>query len=121
MLKIAIFLGVFARAGLGFGCDLFQAANSEEVEAFKKTFPFLNLFDPGRVYKIETEDGIYVGQLNCETGFREGWGEMSFNNGTLYGPGNIFYYSQGDKYFGQWLKNKQDGMKSKTNIKLDLV
>ena len=41
---------------------------------------------------------------------RQGWGEMRWANGTLYGPGNIFIYSQGDRYFGQWIRNKQEGM-----------
>ena len=34
---------------------------------------------------------------------------MRWANGTFYGPGNIFIYSQGDRYFGQWIQNKQEG------------
>ena len=54
--------------------------------------------------------GDYVGELNCSSGYRQGWGEMRWANGTFYGPGNIFIYSQGDRYFGQWIRNKQEGM-----------
>ena len=53
--------------------------------------------------------GDYVGELNCSSGYRQGWGEMRWANGTFYGPGNIFIYSQGDRYFGQWIQNKQEG------------
>ena len=53
-------------------------------------------------------EGNYTGQL--VEGLREGWGQMRWNNGTLYGPGNIFYYSLGDKYLGQWRQGLQTGV-----------
>ena len=53
-------------------------------------------------------EGNYTGQV--VGGVREGWGEMRWQNGTLYGPGNIFYYSAGDRYFGQWRAGRQDGL-----------
>ena len=58
---------------------------------------------------VQDPDGHYVGEVNCSSGFREGWGEMRWANGSLYGPGNIFIYSQGDRYYGQWIQNRQDG------------
>ena len=54
------------------------------------------------------EEGNYTGQL--EGGLREGWGEMRWSNGTLYGPDNIFYYSRGDRYLGQWHRGEQRGV-----------
>ena len=53
-------------------------------------------------------EGNYTGQV--EAGRRDGWGEMIWENGTLYGPGNIFYYSRGDRYFGQWEADRQSGL-----------
>jgi hypothetical protein len=52
--------------------------------------------------------GNYTGQVNRQ-GLKEGWGEILWSNGTLYGPNNIFYYSAGDKYFGQWKNDLQEG------------
>jgi hypothetical protein len=40
---------------------------------------------------------------------RHGWGEMYFRNGSLYGPGGIFIYGEGDRYVGQWQNNSQHG------------
>ena len=31
-------------------------------------------------------------------------------NGSRYGPGNIFFYTEGDRYLGQWEKNTQQGI-----------
>ena len=53
-------------------------------------------------------EGNYTGQL--VEGLREGWGEMRWNNGTLYGPDNIFYYSLGDRYLGEWHQGLQAGV-----------
>ena len=61
------------------------------------------------VWHVVSAKGDYVGELNCSSGYRQGWGEMRWANGTFYGPGNIFIYSQGDRYFGQWIQNKQEG------------
>ena len=58
---------------------------------------------------LQSPDGDYVGELNCSSGFRQGWGEMRWANGSLYGPGNIFIYSQGDRYYGQWVEDRQEG------------
>ena len=69
--------------------------------AVHKLFNILVFQDP---------DGDYVGEVNCSSGFREGWGEMRWANGSLYGPGNIFIYSQGDRYYGQWVEDRQEGM-----------
>ena len=32
-----------------------------------------------------------------------------WNNGSVYGPDDLFYYSTGDKYTGQWENNIQHG------------
>ena len=53
-------------------------------------------------------EGNYTGQVGG--GLREGWGQMRWNNGTLYGPDNIFYYSLGDKYLGEWRQGLQAGV-----------
>ena len=37
-----------------------------------------------------------------------------WNNGTVYGPDDLFYYTQGDKYTGQWMNNIQHGMLDST-------
>ena len=61
--------------------------------------------------KVCTQTGLegnYTGQV--VEGVREGWGEMRWNNGTLYGPDDIFYYSLGDKYLGQWHQGIQAGV-----------
>ena len=58
---------------------------------------------------LQSPDGDYVGELNCSSGFRQGWGEMRWANGSLYGPNNIFVYSQGDRYYGQWDMDRQEG------------
>ena len=42
---------------------------------------------------------------------REGWGKMSWANGTLYGDEGKgqFVYAQGDEYIGQWFDDTQNG------------
>ena len=39
---------------------------------------------------------------------------MRWANGSLYGPSNIFVYSQGDRYYGQWVKDRQEGNNTHT-------
>ena len=41
--------------------------------------------------------------------YEQGWGEMRWANGTLYGPDDVFYYSNGDRYYGQWSMDLQEG------------
>ena len=41
--------------------------------------------------------------------YEQGWGEMRWANGTLYGPNDVFYYSNGDRYYGQWSMDLQEG------------
>ena len=86
--------------------------NKTARERFEAAFPFLKGYNSSSVWHVVSAKGDYVGELNCSQSgfFREGWGEMRWANGTLYGPGNIFIYSQGDRYFGQWIRNKQEGM-----------
>ena len=62
-----------------------------------------------QIQYLEIASGNFTGQLNRE-GLRDGWGEMVWANGTLYGPSNIFYYSSGDKYLGQWKDDVQEGI-----------
>ena len=64
-----------------------------------------------RVFAITLASGNYTGELD-EKGLRDGWGEMYFKNGSLYGPGGIFIYGEGDRYVGQWQNDTQHGMKS---------
>ena len=33
-----------------------------------------------------------------------------WRNGTLYGPEKQFYYSQGDRYLGEWRAGRQEGI-----------
>ena len=33
-----------------------------------------------------------------------------WTNGTLYGPENQFYYSEGDRYLGEWRGGIQEGL-----------
>ena len=40
---------------------------------------------------------------------------MRWANGSLYGPNNIFVYSQGDRYYGQWHKDHQEGNNAESN------
>ncbi len=93
-----------------------RATDEEEtvehfVEHFRKVFPFLNdsQVPDHQIRYVQLPSGNYTGQLN-EIEERDGWGEMLWNNGTLYGPNDIFYYSAGDKYFGQWKNNQQEGV-----------
>ena len=86
--------------------------NKAARERFEAAFPFLKGYNSSSdVWHVVSAEGDYVGELNCfeSSGFRQGWGEMRWANGTLYGPGNIFIYSQGDRYFGQWIRDKQEG------------
>ena len=86
------------------------------LEHFRKVFPFLNesQVPDHQIRYIQFPSGNYTGQLN-EIEEREGWGEMLWANGTLYGPNDIFYYSAGDKYFGQWKNDLQEGEKKWNN------
>lgn len=93
-----------------------RATDEEEtvehfVEHFRKVFPFLNdsQVQDHQIRYVQLPSGNYTGQLN-EIEERDGWGEMLWANGTLYGPNDIFYYSAGDKYFGQWKNNQQEGV-----------
>lgn len=83
----------------------------EAQQRFRETFSFLKDHEI-KLFKIEAvdyRDGNYTGEVNDQKE-RHGWGEMYWKNGTVYGPGNIFIYSHGDRYVGQWLNNKQDGI-----------
>ena len=91
------------------GCSNQQnEVNLEERKRFNNAFPFLDTLED--VFTIDNEDGIYIGELfNCSSRIKHGWGEMRWANGTLYGPNNIFYYSEGDRYYGQWNLDLQEG------------
>ena len=93
-------------------CATFENDSShfETVKHFREVFPFLNDSTiPDHLIRFdESPSGNYTGQLSVD-GLRDGWGEILWANGTLYGPGNIFYYSIGDKYFGQWKNDSQEG------------
>ena len=54
-------------------------------------------------------------------GLRNGWGEMYFNNGSLYGPGGIFIYGDGDRYVGQWQNDTQHGMDKRPTCAVGVV
>ena len=90
-------------------CSDQNEVNLEERQRFNTAFPFLDTLED--VFTIDNEDGIYIGEIfNCSTsGIKHGWGEMRWANGTLYGPNNIFYYSEGDRYYGQWNLDLQEG------------
>ena len=91
------------------GCSNQQnEVNLEERKRFNNAFPFLDTLED--VFTMDNGDGIYIGELfNCSSGIKHGWGEMRWANGTLYGPNNIFYYSEGDRYYGQWNLDIQEG------------
>ena len=82
------------------------------AQRFKETFSFLkNTTDATkkfRVHFVKFPDGNYTGELNAK-GLRHGWGEIFWKTGILYGPGNIFIYSPGDRYVGQWKNHMQNG------------
>jgi hypothetical protein len=87
-----------------------DSSHFETVQHFREVFPFLNdSAVPDHLIRfVEHPAGNYTGQMSGD-GLREGWGEILWSNGTLYGPNNIFYYSAGDKYFGQWMNDVQEG------------
>lgn len=91
--------------------DEINLATGDAVERFELAFPFLSGRLSGlKLWQLVMSQGDYVGELNCTaSGFPHGWGEMRWANGTLYGPGNIFIYSDGDRYFGQWSNGLQEG------------
>ena len=62
----------------------------------------------------------FTGEIN-EIGLRNGWGEMYFNNGSLYGPGGIFIYGDGDRYVGQWQNDTQHGMNQRPTCAVRVV
>ena len=82
----------------------------EIVRHFREVFPFLNETEipNDSIRFVEFPAGNFTGQVD-DVGLKEGWGEILWANGTLYGPDNIFYYSAGDKYFGQWRRDLQEG------------
>ena len=86
-------------------------ANFDEVQRFRTAFPFLSSFE--EIFSVYSNDGTYIGEVNCEkkSGYliKQGWGEMRWANGTLYGPNDVFYYSNGDRYYGQWNMDLQEG------------
>jgi len=110
---------------------------SKIVSHFRDVFPFVNesLVPDEDIAFVEFVEGNYTGQIKGD-GFRHGWGEMLWENATLYGPGecqksylslfppsslhhsffqhqipdDIFYYTLGDKYFGQWNYGCQEGI-----------
>ena len=61
-----------------------------------------------RIFTVRLPTGNYTGELD-DRGLRHGWGEMLFKNGSLYGPGGIFLYGDGDRYVGQWQNGSQHG------------
>lgn len=78
-------------------------------EAWKELLPFLQgVVRIEDVCLVASAEGNYTGEL--KKGVRHGWGEMSWANGTLYGPGLVFYYSVGDRYLGEWVEGQQDGI-----------
>ena len=89
------------------GCNETNLANVEEIQKFQSIFPFLAL--KHEVFSVHGDKGDYIGELNCPSGLRQGWGEMKWSNGTLYGSNNIFFYSSGDRYYGQWESDLQEG------------
>ena len=88
----------------GEGC-----ATQVTEDAWKELLPFLqgvvNIED---VCLVTFSEGNYTGELKA--GVRHGWGEMKWANGTLYGPGLIFYYTEGDRYLGEWVEGRQNGI-----------
>ena len=81
------------------------------VQHFRDVFPFVkdHIVPDDEIKYLSTSRGNYTGQLN-EFSQKHGWGEMLWANGTLYGPADIFYYTLGDKYLGQWQKDLQEGI-----------
>jgi len=90
-----------------------QQCDRKVAEAeWKDLFPFLDLGIQSRFAEVcskEFPEGSYTGML-APNGTRDGWGEIRWRNGTLYGPGNIFFYTTGDRYLGQWTNNLQQGV-----------
>lgn len=86
--------------------------SSIAAERFKHTFAFLKHTPAAgkefRVHFVEFQDGNYTGELNPARQ-RHGWGEIYWRAGALYGPGQMFIYSEGDRYVGQWQNNLQHG------------
>ena len=107
LLYYCFLLLFFPIQSLSGGCSDQKEVNLEERQRFNTAFPFLDTLED--VFTIDNEDGIYIGELNCTSGIKHGWGEMRWANGTLYGPNNIFYYSEGDRYYGQWNLDLQEG------------
>lgn len=87
----------------------FLKAAYTSTESPREPEPANQLKKP-RVFAIVLPSGNYTGELDGE-GLRDGWGEMYFKNGSLYGPGGIFIYGEGDRYVGQWQNDTQHGMK----------
>lgn len=87
-----------------------ETEEGDPVKHFRKVFPFLNESDvpDNSIRFVRYPSGNFTGQTDSN-GFKDGWGEILWSNGSLYGPSNIFYYSSGDKYFGQWKNDLQEG------------
>jgi hypothetical protein len=121
LLKL-LFLVILFPSKFGLSCpDDTKASNEEALVRFKSVFPFLA--NPEQtIWQVQNEVGDYIGQLNCSlVARRHGWGEMQWANGTLYGPGNIFIYSNEDRYYGQWTNDKQEGDFKNLRIKKQKV
>lgn len=65
--------------------------------------------------RLVKENKIFMFEVKSSLCCRNGWGQMLWRNGTTYGPNDIFYYSDGDKYIGQWKNNLQHGETSTKN------
>ena len=70
--------------------------------------PFLTKSELEKTGRVFYAEGNYTGAVD-DDGNRHGWGEMRWNNGSRYGPDDIFFYSSGDRYVGQWVDNVQEG------------
>ena len=79
-------------------------------DKWSELFPFLSDSESREdICRVVTEDGEYTGLLD-DDGERHGWGEMRWRNGTLYGSELQFYYSDCDRYLGQWSRGQQEGV-----------
>ena len=82
--------------------------------------PFLSKSELEKTDRVLYAEGNYTGAVDDE-GRRHGWGEMRWNNGSTYGPDDIFFYSSGDRYVGQWVKNVQEGIYAKRQLTRILI
>ena len=104
LLLLVIFSHVTVVTSNG-GCE-----EAVEDDKWKELLPFLeDVVSVEDVCVVRTSEGNYTGQV-VDTGLRHGWGEMEWENGTIYGSKGQFYYSQGDKYLGEWRQGTQEGI-----------